>query len=60
MKIDSDYADGLALYEAMQTICSFERRMAVLQAQGMAPGTCTAVGQAAAAVGVMAATRIVA
>ena len=37
MGIESDCADGLALYGAMQTIRSFEPRMAALQAQGIAP-----------------------
>jgi len=55
MKIETDYADALALHEAMQLIRSYEERMAAIQAEGAAAGTCTAVGQEAAAVGVMAA-----
>lgn len=45
----------LDLYETMRTIRAYDERLAALQAAVGLPGTCTAVGQEAAAVGVVAA-----
>ena len=49
------YSDPLALFEAMALIRSYELRVAALSAERGTPGTCTAVGQEASAVGVLAA-----
>src|SRR5919112_3598035 len=42
-----------ALLEAMMLVRGFEEQNAALSAAGAAPGTCTSVGQEAAAVGVI-------
>ena len=42
-----------ALLEAMMLVRAFEEQNRSLAAQGNAPGTCTSVGQEAAAVGVI-------
>jgi len=47
------YASRLDLLEAMLLVRAYEERLAALQAEGGLPGTCTAVGQEAAAVGVV-------
>ena len=44
--------ERIAMLEAMLLIRTYEQRLAALQPQGV-PGTCTAVGQEAAAVGVV-------
>lgn len=49
------YTDLRDLFEAMLLIRAYEERVAALQARGSLPGTCTSVGQEAAAVGVVAA-----
>lgn len=49
------YRTPLDLYEAMRTIRTYDERLAALQATAGLPGTCTAVGQEAAAVGAIAA-----
>lgn len=41
----------LSMLETMMLIRAFEENVAALQAEGRAPGTCTSVGQEAAAVG---------
>lgn len=49
------YRSPLDLYESMRMIRAYDERLASLQASLGVPGTCTAVGQEAAAVGVVAA-----
>jgi pyruvate dehydrogenase E1 component alpha subunit len=49
------YRGPLDHYHAMRTIRAYDERLAALQASLGLPGTCTAVGQEAAAVGVVAA-----
>ena len=44
---------GAALLEKMMLVRAFEQQNVALAAQGQAPGTCTSVGQEAAAVGVV-------
>jgi len=45
--------DGAAMLERMMLIRAYEEKLASLQAAGQAAGTCTSVGQEAAAVGVI-------
>ncbi|RPI43679.1 MAG: thiamine pyrophosphate-dependent dehydrogenase E1 component subunit alpha, partial [Betaproteobacteria bacterium] len=49
------YTSSVDLLESMLLIRAYDERMAALQAEGRLPGTCTAIGQEAAAVGVVAA-----
>ena len=49
------YANPLDMLQAMLLIRAYEERLAALQAEAGLPGTCTAVGQEACAVGVIAA-----
>jgi pyruvate dehydrogenase E1 component alpha subunit len=49
------YAGPLDMLQSMLLIRAYEERLAALQAEAGLPGTCTAVGQEAAAVGVVAA-----
>jgi pyruvate dehydrogenase E1 component alpha subunit len=49
------YTTPLDSLESMLLIRAYEERLAALQAAGRLPGTCTSVGQEAAAVGVVAA-----
>lgn len=49
------YRTALDLYESMRMIRAYDERLAAMQAALGLPGTCTAVGQEAAAVGVVAA-----
>ncbi len=49
------YDRPIDYYEAMLTIRAYDERLAALQASAGVPGTCTAVGQEAAAVGVVSA-----
>lgn len=49
------YSTPLDSLESMLLIRAYEERLAALQAEGRLPGTCTSVGQEAAAVGVVAA-----
>jgi len=49
------YRSPIDFYETMRTIRAYDERLASLQATLGLPGTCTAVGQEAAAVGVVAA-----
>ncbi|MGH8662682.1 MAG: thiamine pyrophosphate-dependent dehydrogenase E1 component subunit alpha [Burkholderiales bacterium] len=51
------YAKPLDALESMLLIRAYEERLAALQATAGLPGTCTSVGQEAAAVGVVAALR---
>jgi acetoin:2,6-dichlorophenolindophenol oxidoreductase subunit alpha len=51
--IPADPIARLAMLETMMLIRAFEEDLAAQQAQGRAPGTCTGVGQEAAAVGAM-------
>jgi len=48
-----DPTSRISMLESMMLIRAFEERVAALHAEGRAPGTCTAVGQEAAAVGAM-------
>lgn len=49
------YRSPIDYYETMRTIRTYDERLAALQAAMGVPGTCTSVGQEAAAVGVVAA-----
>ncbi|BBL70602.1 pyruvate dehydrogenase E1 component subunit alpha [Methylogaea oryzae] len=53
MESNTDNTTLLAMLESMLRIRAYEEKAAALQAQGQAPGTCTAVGQEAVAVGVV-------
>src|SRR5690348_2189448 len=55
MEAFRNYRSTLDLYETMRTIRGYDERLAALQASIGLPGTCTSVGQEAAAVGVVAA-----
>lgn len=55
MKPIRTHASAVDLLESMILIRTYEERLTALQADGGAPGTCTAIGQEAAAVGVVAA-----
>jgi pyruvate dehydrogenase E1 component alpha subunit len=55
MHTSEHYPDLQAMYRAMLLIRAYEERVAAMQAEGALPGTCTAVGQEAAAVGVVSA-----
>lgn len=46
-------ATRISMLEAMMLIRGYEERLAAMNAAGQAPGTCTSVGQEAAAVGVV-------
>ncbi|WP_284619494.1 thiamine pyrophosphate-dependent dehydrogenase E1 component subunit alpha [Aquabacterium humicola] len=51
MTTPTDPIARLSMLETMMLIRAFEENVAALQAEGRAPGTCTSVGQEAAAVG---------
>jgi len=55
MNTIQEYPTSAALLEAMLLIRAYEEKAAAMQAAGQAAGTCTAVGQEACAVGVVAA-----
>lgn len=55
MNINRESPTSAALLEAMLLIRAYEEKAAAMQAAGQAAGTCTAVGQEASAVGVVAA-----
>jgi len=55
MNTIQEYPTSAALLEAMLLIRAYEEKAAAMQAAGQAAGTCTAVGQEASAVGVVAA-----
>lgn len=55
MNINRESPTSAALLEAMLLIRAYEEKAAAMQAAGQAAGTCTAVGQEACAVGVVAA-----
>ncbi|NRF65594.1 thiamine pyrophosphate-dependent dehydrogenase E1 component subunit alpha [Aquincola sp. S2] len=49
--VTPDPIHRISMLESMMLIRAFEENVAALQAEGRAPGTCTSVGQEAAAVG---------